>query len=83
MSALKPSYYESEVGERFVELRCLHVKQNGTDCAGTIFVIPADVKQSCARLLEQRVSDSCRAVHTQLQSDMKRDPIRRYPVSYK
>ena len=37
-----------------IGLRCLHVKQNGTDCTGSIFVPPADAEQS--------VSDSCRVV---------------------
>ena len=27
-------------------LRCLHLKQNGTDCTGSIFVPPADAAQS-------------------------------------
>ena len=60
-----------------IGLRCLHVKQNGTDCTGFIFVPPADAEQSCTGLLEQSVSDSCRAVLTQPQSNMKSDPIRR------
>ena len=45
-----------------IGLRCLHLKQNGTDCTGFIFVPPADMEQSCTGLLEQSVSDSCRAV---------------------
>ena len=45
-----------------IGLRCLHVKQNGTDCTGSIFVPPADAEQSCTGLLEQSVSDSCWAV---------------------
>ena len=54
-----------------IGLRCLQLKQNRTDCTGFIFVPPADAEQSCARLLEQSVSDLCRAV-TQPQSEMKR-----------
>ena len=53
------------------------MKQNGTDCTGSIFVPPADAEQSCTGLLEQSVPDSCRAIQTQSQSDIKMDPIRR------
>ena len=45
-----------------IGLRCLHVKQNGTDCTRSILVPLADAEQSCTELLEQSVSDSCRAV---------------------
>ena len=45
-----------------IGLRCLYVKQNGTDCTGSIFVPPADAEQSSTELLKQSVSDSCRAV---------------------
>ena len=34
-----------------IGLRCLHVKQNGTDCSGSIFVPPADAEQSYTGLL--------------------------------
>ena len=44
-----------------IGLRCLHVKQNGTDSTGSILVPPADAEQSCTGLLGQSVSDSCRA----------------------
>ena len=52
--ALKPSYCQSEVLERFLsDYDVLHVKQNGTDCTGSIFVPPADGEQSRTGLLEQ------------------------------
>ena len=61
--ALMPSYYQSEVRGRLVsDYDVLRVKQNGKDRNGSIFVPPADAKQSCAGLLEQSVSDSCRGV---------------------
>ena len=50
------------LGEFRIGLRRLHLTQNGTDCTGSIFVPPADAQQSCTGLLEQSVSDSCRAV---------------------
>ena len=35
-----------------IGLRCLHVKQNGTDCTGSIFVPHISAEQSCGGLLE-------------------------------
>ena len=50
------------LGAFCIGLRCLHVKQNGTDCTRSIFVPLADAEQSCTELLEHSVSDSYRAV---------------------
>ena len=63
LSVLKSSYYESEVWEHFVlDYDVYNMKQNGTDCTGSTFVPTADMEQSCTGLMEQCVSDSCRAV---------------------
>ena len=62
--ALKVPYYQTRgLGVFRIGLHCLHMKQNSTNFNGSIFFVPpADVGQSCTGLLEQSVSDSCRAV---------------------